>query len=1160
MPSSERTSPARQAPRGRADAGHARPRLAAVPDAPAPPPEGSRRVPGSTDWAYTPGAAVWRWSRADDRWVKQLAWCPEVSDAVRYPSQDGRTITRSFKITVGDQTEVVSAGDLVRGMAWPKFAIAAGFTGRVIGDVLVNIVTDQASQLPDVIGYPYFHDGLLRLPPAEYLPDGYTCGESSTLAALTALVAAVAPYPVAALQMGLSAIAPWVGALQSQPFTLHLVGDSTVGKSTALYACASLWGVGYRRVAPPWAGTKIGIPGSFRDLGVLPAFRDELGTAGLPPADRVALFTTIMEGCRRTARTRDDLARPSASWESVCFSTGNIAAVPASHASAGTPKGLIEIHADKAKPVIPAEAKAHVRQLTNAPEVAGAWVPYALRLLADDVRIEVERAGKDLGDPDADGLEWHMWRAMSLALAGARVLAGVTGVPELVASAELAAREVIAATEDRLADLGADHGIRLIETVREYLSIRPAAFGLGDPRDNAHADQIGFEAGTADGAELICVFPAKHGEIARAAEVEDVTTALRQLRESGLLRTTKGKGLRYAARRDDRIVHVYAYNLNAETGGNRGNGGNNAGQEAGERYPLGGNTGPGQGVTGPESAPESPDLGSAPDACGLCGEHVDNPAIRDGASGQPWHSWCAEPGPEDEAEPEPEPEAEPESQIRHASADFEPEDQAVNEPATGPGPGPEPEPGAPDGPAPDDDHGQDSEPAQTRSEPRAEVSDADELAHFTKEIRKVDADATDADIAAGLAIFHEVTGGVRWVSYAGQVGQAWFSMLAAKHASMKRPEALTSPILAEITATAPLTRVNFVDKPKTAIRPGKHFVTSYDANGQYPAAAGSADLGDGEPVTVDKPRSIDGLVSLPGYVELATQLRTGHPAFGTIPAGRWVAMPLVKFLVKDLGLTVPADQVVYWPKHGRRLSAYISQYRTARERLTSATQTGPVRVALIALKSQANVFISMFNSETYSHGGFYRPDWNHMVVATAEANALRHFYGPRAKCKVAPVAKMTDAVYFVADKDCFVPDGLEMSDQLGKWKPDRHGPVTDELVKAIRESRTRQRAGRGCPDRCGEAGRGMRFTSLISQIGKPQNVVESLTNRPSKWIAQHFGVSRRTAQRWKAGSQQPGKRVGGPDKVMGRRTRRRAGRWPRRPCGGLQRSTSAGLR
>jgi len=162
-------------------------------------------------------------------------------------------------------------------------------------------------------------------------------------------------------------------------------------------------------------------------------------------------------------------------------------------------------------------------------------------------------------------------------------------------------------------------------------------------------------------------------------------------------------------------------------------------------------------------------------------------------------------------------------------------------------------------------------------------------------------------------------------------------------------------------------------------------------------------------------------------------------------------MPLVKFLVSDLGLTVPAEQVVYWPKHGRRLSAYISRYRAARERLTSATQTAPVRVALAALKSQANVFISMFNSETYSHGGFYRPDWNHMIVATAEANALRHFYGPRAKCSVVPVAKMADAVYFVADTDRLVPAGLEISAQLGKWKPDRHGPVTDDLVKAVKD-------------------------------------------------------------------------------------------------------------
>lgn len=1033
MPSSENTSAARQPSRGRAGAGSPRPRLAAVPDAPVPPPEGSRRVPGSTDWAYTPGMAVWRYSRIDDRWVKQLAWCPEVSDAVRYPAQDGRTITRSFKVTVAGQTEVIPAGDLLRGVAWPKFALASGFTGRAVSETLVNIVTDQASQLPDIIGYPYFRDGLLRLPPAEYLPDGYGNGEGSTLAALTALVSGVAPYPVAALLMGLSASAPWIGALKLQPFTIHIVGDTTTGKTTAVTAASALYGHGHKGVTRIWSGTTIGAQGAFRDLGVLPVFRDELGTMKATPADRANMFSTIMEGCYRTARTRDDLPRPSASWASVCFSTGNISAVPPSHMSAGTPKGVIELHADGSRPVIPPEVKTRVQALTNDPEVEGAWIPYAMKLPLEAMRAEVERAGKDLGDPAADGLEWHMWRAMSLALAGARILAELTGVAELAVSAEMAARWVITDAETRMAEIGADHGARLVDTVAELLDAHPSAFGRGETSDRI--EQIGFITKTQDSTELVCIYPNRHAEIVRRAEVEDAMTALRQLRESGQLHTTKG--LKYRARRGEGLIYVYAYNLSAETGGNRGNKGNSAGQGPDNLFPPG----PVQGGTEGGTEGGTGQFG----ACLLCGEPTTNRV-----GGEPWHPWCAGPEPETGAEPDsvdvdqvalcpgcnlPLPAGEGLT-IGGYHVCCAPEKPAE--------PSPEPAPEAPAATAPGDGQDQAPEPAQT-------LSEAEELAYFAKEVRKVDADATDADIAAGLNIFHEVTDGVRFLSYAGQVGQAWFSMLAAKHASIRRPEALTSPVLREIWDTAPLTRVNFVAKPKTAIKPGKHFVTSYDANGQFPAAAGSADLGDGEPVTVDKPRSISGLVNLPGYVKLASQVKTGHPAFGTLPAGRWVAMPLVKFMVNDLGLVIPAERVVYWPKYGRRLSAYIGRYRTARERLTSARQTGPVRVALIGLKSQANVFISMFNSETYSHGGFYRPDWNHMVVATAEANALRQFYGPRAKCKVAPVAKMADAVYFVADKAPLVPDGLEISSQLGKWKPDRHGPVTDDLVKAIRD-------------------------------------------------------------------------------------------------------------
>lgn len=60
----------------------------------------------------------------------------------------------------------------------------------------------------------------------------------------------------------------------------------------------------------------------------------------------------------------------------------------------------------------------------------------------------------------------------------------------------------------------------------------------------------------------------------------------------------------------------------------------------------------------------------------------------------------------------------------------------------------------------------------------------------------------------------------------------------------------------------------------------------------------------------------------------------------------------------------------------------------------------------------------------------------------------------------------------------------------------------------------------------------MKFDSLVSQTGKPLSPSEAVANRPTKWIAERFGVSRRTAQRWKAGTQQPADRGGRRERVM----------------------------
>lgn len=60
----------------------------------------------------------------------------------------------------------------------------------------------------------------------------------------------------------------------------------------------------------------------------------------------------------------------------------------------------------------------------------------------------------------------------------------------------------------------------------------------------------------------------------------------------------------------------------------------------------------------------------------------------------------------------------------------------------------------------------------------------------------------------------------------------------------------------------------------------------------------------------------------------------------------------------------------------------------------------------------------------------------------------------------------------------------------------------------------------------------MKFKTLVSQIGKPRSVAEAVSDRTTKDIAKQFGVSIRTAQRWKAGTQQPSKKLGGPAGVL----------------------------
>jgi hypothetical protein len=62
---------------------------------------------------------------------------------------------------------------------------------------------------------------------------------------------------------------------------------------------------------------------------------------------------------------------------------------------------------------------------------------------------------------------------------------------------------------------------------------------------------------------------------------------------------------------------------------------------------------------------------------------------------------------------------------------------------------------------------------------------------------------------------------------------------------------------------------------------------------------------------------------------------------------------------------------------------------------------------------------------------------------------------------------------------------------------------------------------------------------MISQVGKPVSTAEALAGRSSRWVANKFGVSMRTAQRWRRGQQQPSTRDGRRDLVMKSADRRK---------------------
>jgi hypothetical protein len=364
---------------------------------------------------------------------------------------------------------------------------------------------------------------------------------------------------------------------------------------------------------------------------------------------------------------------------------------------------------------------------------------------------------------------------------------------------------------------------------------------------------------------------------------------------------------------------------------------------------------------------------------------------------------------------------------------------------------------------------------------------AEELEAFTRALKKhgLDRGAGEADMAAALALFSEVTGGVRWVSFAGQVGQAALARMIARRGAMKPPTEMDDKRALAIAEGERETVTRYHVRPGLArqLTGAAAFVTGYDINGQYPNAAGLVELGDGNPEWVSEPRSIGGMLGKPGYVRLARDIRAPKvPELkmikqdGTVPgAGDWLPMPVAAFIAQDLGLEVTAAKVCWWPRSGRRLRAFVdSMYRQPRAALLDMEPSIARDLARSALKCMVNDMLGMFRSQTWSHGEWYRPDWYDMFTSLSEMNAFRLVR----KSDQQPLVKACDSLYFAAAPPCDAcaadtralpergkreyprghqpakcgkPKGLVIGTPLGKAKLERHAGVTQAMRDAYKD-------------------------------------------------------------------------------------------------------------
>lgn len=342
--------------------------------------------------------------------------------------------------------------------------------------------------------------------------------------------------PALMAAMGAALAAPFLNKLPITEFIsfmvhLHTLGTGT-GKTTILEMAAATVG-DPRRICTSWDATKVGLEQMLGPIRHLPVFLNELSDAkhGVPED---AVMMLAEEVGRRRGASGGGL-RPTAEWRTIVLSTGNY---PIAQGSAHHARRVLSV------PVaLPSEAFARECQ-----EIAHDYYGQPLRWCApfytNDVIASIRELSVCYSRYYTKELipikpQTSLWALIEI---GARMLLSAVGMDEQIA--HTAILKVAEQSARRRRAEGVDYVTRILELVQEDMVKDPGAYGVSYMKSQRPlrgiAGRVLDEKEDGD-PKVLAVLPGRLQELTKVANIPDLTGALSEARERGILQPSQDR-------------------------------------------------------------------------------------------------------------------------------------------------------------------------------------------------------------------------------------------------------------------------------------------------------------------------------------------------------------------------------------------------------------------------------------------------------------------------------------------------------------------------------------------------------------------------------------------------------------------------------------------